>query len=267
MTVAICTDSSALLTAPEAAGLGVDVVPIAVTLDGEPFDELMSSLDWFYERMRAGAVATTSQPSPASFSNVFQRAAERGADKIVSIHLDARISGTVSAAELAAQHSPVPVVVVDTRTVSYGVGLCVRAAAAALAERGAAGDAARAASRLGATLANAFAVRAGPGGRIAEGDEWTLFHYLHGAAERISIWPSLEEAAEQLLRHAVAGGVPTNAAVGHAGRDLEPFADALAQGLRAHGTADIERYRLGASVAAHTGPDCFGLFWSLATRQ
>ena len=112
---------------------------------------------------------------------------------------------------------------------SYGVGLCVRAAAAALAEGGAAGDAARAASRLGATLANAFAVRAGPGGRIAEGDEWTLFHYLHGAAERISIWPSLEEAAEQLLRHAVAGGVPTNAAVGHAGRDLEPFADALAR--------------------------------------
>ena len=95
MTVALCTDSSALLTAPEAAGLGVDVVPIAVALDGEPFDELTSSLDWFYERMRAGAMATTSQPSPASFSNVFQRAAERGVDKVVSIHLDARISGTV----------------------------------------------------------------------------------------------------------------------------------------------------------------------------
>ena len=62
--IGVVTDSSALLPASVAAGLGVEVVPVPVTLGGEPFDELTSSVDWFYERLRAGAEATSSQPSP-----------------------------------------------------------------------------------------------------------------------------------------------------------------------------------------------------------
>ena len=261
MTVTLVTDSSALLTARVAAGLGVEVVPVAMTLDGEPFDVMTSSLDWFYERQRAGAEATTSQPSPAAFSEVFERAAERGADEVVSIHLDARISGTVAAAELAAARSPVPVVVVDTRTVSYGVGLCVRAAAAALAEHGAAGDAARAASRLGGSLRNASVVRSGPSGRVPPGKDWTVFRYEYGTPSRITTTPGIDSAVATLLELAFDTDEPIAAAVGHAGRDFEPAADELARGLLAHGAVEVERYRVGATVGAHTGPDSFGLFW------
>jgi fatty acid-binding protein DegV len=260
--VTICTDSSALLSASSAASLGVEIVPIAVALDGEPIDELTSSLDWFYERMRAGAQATTSQPSIGDFATVYERAVERGAQSIVSIHLDARISGTVSSAESAASAVEVPVLVVDTRTVSYGVGLCVRAAAAEVSARGRAGDAGRAASRLGAMLQNAFVVRGGPGGRIAPDEGWTLFRYQHGAASRISVCASLTEAVPAIVGLTLEDEVPICVAIGHAGREIEPAADELARRLRASGHAvGIERYRVGASVGAHTGADSFGLFW------
>jgi fatty acid-binding protein DegV len=212
--------------------------------------------------MRAGAEATTSQPSPAEFATVFERATERGAESIVSIHLDSRISGTVSSAETAAVSAELPVVVVDTRTVSFGVGLCVRAAAAALAAGGAAGDAARAASRCGAAIQNAFVVRAGPGGRVPPNEGWTVFRYQHGVATRISVCASLTEAVAELVRIAVDEGAPTSVAIGHAGREIEPAADELSRRLRnAHGVPDVERYRVGASVGAHTGADSFGLFW------
>ena len=260
--VAICTDSSSLLSASAAASLGVEMLPVAVTLDGEPFDERTSSLDWFYERLRAGATATTSQPSPADLADAYGRAAARGAQAVVSIHLDSRISGTVSSAELAALSAALPVQVVDTRTVSFGVGLCVRAAALAVATGGAPGDAARAASRLGGVLRNAFVTRGGPGGRVPATSSWTLLSYANGAASRISQPSSLSEGVEEIASHVVPGDTPISAAVGHASRELEAAADELAHRLlAAEGVLTVERYRVGASVGAHTGPDSFGAFW------
>lgn len=129
--VALCTDSSALFPDGVAEHLGVTVVPIAITLDGAPYEE--QPVDDFYARLSAGAQVTTSLPSPGAFLEVYAGAAADGAEQVLSIHLDARISGTTSSAELAAREAPVPVTVVDTRTVSFGVGLCVRAAGAAIA--------------------------------------------------------------------------------------------------------------------------------------
>jgi fatty acid kinase fatty acid binding subunit len=267
MSVAICTDSSSLLSASEAASLGVDIVPVAVTLAGEPFDELTSSVDWFYERLRAGAVATTSQPSPGELAAAYERAVERGADSIVSVHVDARASGTVASAELAAREASLFVQVVDTRTVSYGVGLSVRAAAEALAAGGTAGDAARAASRKGGAVRNAFVVRESPGGRVPSSGAWTVGRFEGAAAARIAQCPSIPEAIAALGREALAGEGPIAAAVGHAGRELEAAADDLARRLaEVDGVLEVERYRVGAAVGAHTGPDSFGLFWWPASQ-
>jgi fatty acid-binding protein DegV len=258
----LCTDSSSLLSEAAAAGLGVEVVPVPVTLDGAPFDDSLSSLDWFYERLRAGAVATTSQPSPGDLAAAYERAARRGARTVVSIHLDARVSGTVASAELAAREAPLPVRVIDTRTVSYGVALCVRTAVGVVASGGSAGDAALAAERLGGSLQNAFVAPGHPAGRIPVRTGWTLFRFAGGAATPISECASESEAVELMSRLAVEGDGPISAAVGYAGRTLEPAADRLAHRLAAaEGVRTVERYRVGASVGAHTGPDSFGLFW------
>jgi DegV family protein with EDD domain len=266
MKVALCTDSSSLLDASAAAGLGIEVVPVAVALDGEPYGELTSSIDWFYERIRAGAVATTSVPSPGEFAGAYSRAAARGADIVVSIHLDGTVSGVVAAAELAARDAEITVRVVDSGTVSYGVGLAVRAAAETLAQGGSAGDAARAASRTGTAQRNAFVVSAGPGGRIPESRGWTVFRYAGGAAERVSQQRSIEDSIDALVAETHLADGRIAAAVGHAGRELEAAADVLERLLRAGGAVEVERYRVGASVGAHTGADSFGLFWWPATR-
>jgi fatty acid-binding protein DegV len=233
-----------------------------MTLDGEPFHELTSSVDWFYERLRAGAVATTSQPSPTDFASAYARMAARGAEIVVSIHLDSRVSGILASAELAADGASVAVRIVDTRTVSFGVALCVRAAALALAAGGDAGDAARAASRLGGVMRNAFVTRGSPGGRVPPSSGWTLLTYANGAASRISQPRSAMESVEEIVSHVASADPPIRAAVGHASRELEAAADGLARRLlRTDGVASVERYRLGASVGAHTGPDSFGAFW------
>jgi fatty acid-binding protein DegV len=260
--VAICTDSSSLLSAPVAAGLGIELVPVPVTLDGAPFDESMSSLDWFYERLRAGAVATTSQPSPAELGAAYERAASRGAQTLVSIHLDSRVSGTVSSAELAAREAPLPVKVVDARTVSFGVALCVRTAVKIVASGGSAGEAALAASRLGGLMQNAFVAPGSPAGRVPATTGWTVFRFADGVASAITECASVAEAVELMRGLALNGDGPISAAVGHAGHTMETAADRLGYKLAgADGVRAVERYRVGASVGAHTGADSFGVFW------
>ena len=64
--IATCTDSTALYATGTTDSVGVTTVPIAVALDGEPYES--SDLDDFYARLEAGARATTSMPSPASSS-------------------------------------------------------------------------------------------------------------------------------------------------------------------------------------------------------
>jgi DegV family protein with EDD domain len=259
--VALCTDSSSLLSSAAAASLGVDVVPAPVTLDDEPFDEDMSSLDWFYERLRVGGVATTSQPSPAEFVHAYERAAARGAETVVSIHLDSRVSGVVSSAETAALASPIPVTVVDTKTVSFGVAVCVRAAAHAAARYDSAGDAVLAASRLGARMQNAFVALGSPGGRVPTVGGWMLFRFAEGAASPVWECASEMEAVERIASLVLRGGRQL-AAVGHAGRAQEVTANRLAHRLAEdESVLAVERYRVGASVGAHTGADSFGAFW------
>jgi len=240
------------------------MVPIPVALDGRPFDDTTELVDDFYSRLRDGALATTSQPSPAQLGEAYDRAASRGAQSVLSIHLDARASGTVSSAELAARDARIPVTVVDTRTVSFGVGVCVRTAAEVAAAGGSRQDAIEAATRRGAAMENVFVARDSRlGGRVpAEGAAWALLSFEGGSAALISECPSVAETVDAIESRARRSERPISIAVGHAGRDVEAAADELAHRLiGSDGIQTVERYRVGASIGAHTGPDSFGMFW------
>ncbi|HEU0248979.1 MAG TPA: DegV family protein [Gaiellaceae bacterium] len=257
----MCTDSSSLLP-PAAALLGVEIVPVHVALDGRRFDDSVESTDDFYRRLRGGAVATTSQPTPSDFADAYGRAADRGAESVVSIHLDRRTSGTIASAEIAASAAPLPVTVVDTGTVSFGVAVCVRAAAAVTAVGGTARDAAEEASRLGRLIENVFVARAGPGGRIPTATDWTVLRFADGAASVVSTCASLADAVGRMATHTVGTGERISAAVGYAGPEMEGPADQLAHDLlHAENVVAVERYRVDASVGAHTGADSLGVFW------
>jgi fatty acid kinase fatty acid binding subunit len=234
----------------------VQLVPIPVMLDHEPFH---GTTETFYARMRDGAVATTAQPSPGAFVEAYERARADGATSVLSLHLDRRISGVAESAALAARETAIPVRVVSLPTVSYGVGLCVRAAHAAIRGSATVREAALEAERIAATLDNVFVARSAPGGRVATGDEWTILRFAAGEAQSLSTHPSLDEAA-RLMGRRILRGRPGLVAVGHAGAELEAAADRLAHDL-VDAVAAVERYRVTPSVGAHTGPDSFGAFW------
>jgi len=73
---------------------------------------------------------------------------------------------------------------------------------------------------------------------------------------------SVSEAVEEMARCVLRSGTRVSAAVGHAGREMEAAADALAHRiLGKKNVPAVERYRVGASVGAHTGTESLGVFW------
>lgn len=260
--VAICTDSSALFPAGVAARLGITVVPIAITLDGEPFDERTGGIDDFYTRLSKGSHVTTSQPSPGEFLEAYARAEAGGATEVLSIHLDARVSGTLASAELAAREAPIPVTVVDTRTVSFGVGVCVRAAAETIAAGASASDAAAAARRVGITLRNVFVAYGGSARRLPDIPGWSALEFADGKVEVSGACDTVGQATEAMTDRVSEEALTVCAGVGHTSPTIEPAADALARDLASlSNVIEVERYRVGPAVGAHTGPFSFGAFW------
>ncbi len=216
--------------------------------------------------MRAGVVATTSQPSPGSFLDAFERAAAAGATNVVSLHLDRRVTGVALSAEIAAHEASVPVLVVSLPTASYGVAMCVRAARAALAGDASPREAAAEAIRVAEALGNVFATRSAPGGRIVSAaPEWAVVRFDSTGAQTLSTHELAEEATAAMTR-IVDFHAPALAAVGHAAREVEAEADRLAHDLLGRPVSTVERYRVAPSVGAHTGPDAYGAFWWPATR-
>jgi DegV family protein with EDD domain len=97
--VAVVTDSTADLALDLATERRISVVPLTVTLDGRSYlDGVEITAAEFYERLKAaGSVATTSQPAPARFADVYRTLLADHAE-ILSVHISSRLSGTYAAA-------------------------------------------------------------------------------------------------------------------------------------------------------------------------
>jgi fatty acid kinase fatty acid binding subunit len=141
MAVRIVTDSTADISLETAGQLGVSIVPVYVRFGEEVYRDLYDiNQDEFYEKLASSpSHPSTSQPSPADFSEVYRKLAVDG-DEIVSIHLTAKLSGTYNAAlqgkEISGVNSPIEVV--DTGAFSMGLGLAVMAASRVAAAGGSA---------------------------------------------------------------------------------------------------------------------------------
>ena len=100
--IRILTDSASDILPAEAAQLGVDVIPLNVTLeDGTVIrDGVDLTPSEYYEHM-AGCkkLPTTSQPSPELFEKFYAEAAAAG-DEVVGIFLSHELSGTYQCAKL-----------------------------------------------------------------------------------------------------------------------------------------------------------------------
>jgi DegV family protein with EDD domain len=131
--IEIVTDSAVSLAAGEAAACGVTVVPLRVAIDGKEYAEDDLTPDQIVLALQGGSAVSTAQPSVQAFAAVYAAAAARGVAGVVSVHLSRALSGTYAAAGLAAADAPLPVRVVDSASVGFGLGFAVRAAVEAVA--------------------------------------------------------------------------------------------------------------------------------------
>lgn len=135
MTIAIVTDSTSDLSTQLCEQYGIIKVPLYVLFDGKMHrDGLDITPKQLLDGIKAGKkLPSTSQPSPAEFAEVF-REALKNADQVLCINISGQLSGTVGSARLAAQEFGDRVTVVDSRTVSAGLGMmALRAASMAQA--------------------------------------------------------------------------------------------------------------------------------------
>lgn len=137
--VAIVTDTACDLPDAVVEHEDVTLVPLRLLIGEETYlDRVTITAREFHRRLREeGIVARTSQPPPADFREVYGALAGHGSP-VVGIHVSGALSGTFSAARVAAaslrdQPGFAPVEAVDSRAVSVAQGLVVKAAAQAAA--------------------------------------------------------------------------------------------------------------------------------------
>lgn len=161
MSVALVTDSTAYLPVELVAGASAHlrVVPLHVVLGGvERREGVDVSVQDLSDALRSFTPVSTSRPSPQELLLAYEGAAEKGATEVVSVHLSSAMSGTYESAVLAAQQSPVPVQVVDSRSLGMAMGFAVLSAVDAAAEGRPAVEVAEIASRRARSAMVAFYV-------------------------------------------------------------------------------------------------------------
>jgi DegV family protein with EDD domain len=129
----ILTDSSADLPVNVIEELGLEVVPLSVSIGADTYinypDERDIRFSDFYAILRDGANAQTSAANVDTFLHAYTKYLEAGKD-ILYLGFSSGLSGTVSAgqiaaAELAEKYPDRKILVVDTLCASLGQGLLV----------------------------------------------------------------------------------------------------------------------------------------------
>lgn len=136
MTVRIVTDSACDLRGEEVAHYGIEVVPLSIRFgDDEYVDREELEVSEFYRLLdESDTLPETAAPSPGRFDEAFRRQLDGGATGVVCINLSAALSATMQSAQTAADNllaeRPDAVVrVVDSRSITAGLGSIVLAAA------------------------------------------------------------------------------------------------------------------------------------------
>lgn len=119
MKTAIVTDSNSGITQSQAKELGVFVVPMPVLIDGEQyFEDISLTQEEFYEKLKADAQVSTSQPSAYDVGELWTDILKEY-DNIVHIPMSSSLSETCnSLAHLANTQFAGKVFVVDNKRIS-----------------------------------------------------------------------------------------------------------------------------------------------------
>lgn len=128
--IAIVTDSACDLEPEIIKEYGIEVLPLHIIYrDREYRDRVDISPQEVYDALEQ-EVPKTSLPSPAEIQAVFNRLREQNVTHVLALHLSSGLSGTYQAVSLIAQEFKDMIIeVVDTKTLSMGLGMTVIEAA------------------------------------------------------------------------------------------------------------------------------------------
>ncbi len=137
MTVRIVTDSACDLPQAVADELAISIVALSIRFGNEEFiDRKDLTTKQFWERSAASPVLPeTAAPPPGAFEQTYRDLIADGATGIVVISLSGELSATLQSAELASRAvaGDVAIAVIDSSSVTLGLGVIVMAAARAAA--------------------------------------------------------------------------------------------------------------------------------------
>jgi len=274
MTVRVVTDSASDLPESLASELGIEIVPLTIRFGDE---ELLDRRDFtpseFWARCHASPVLPqTAAPPPGAYEERYRSLAADGATSIVVVALSAALSATMQSAQVAAAAvtETIPVTVVDSRSVTLGLGMIAVGAARLAAAGGSPDDV--------AGLARSLAGRTHVVGTLDTLENLKKGGRIGGAkalmASVLSIKPVIEvrdgrveEGGRQrtrakafsFLADTVRKAEPVDTlAVAHGdATDVDRFLDLL----RPIHAGDIVVGQIGAVIGTHAGPGTIGVVY------
>ena len=253
------------------------VVPLYVRFGDESFrDYVELAPDVFYERLKlADQTPTTSQPTPGDFLAVYQELS--GYERVLSLHIAGKLSGTIESARSAAELlGDDRVRTIDTESASAATAMLGFAIQRRL-EQGTTDEEVD-------VLVDRFRSEAGllftvdtfeylvRGGRVGRARAWAgeLFHIKpiltikEGEVVPLTRVRGNKKAFQQFASAFEAGTNDSQTLrVGIAHAEAPERADALAEMVRqTRPASDLELVTtLGPVVGAHAGPGTVGFFW------
>ncbi len=131
MAVKIITDSTCDLTPDLVKELGIINLPTYLLFGTKSYrDGVDITTDEFYQKLLHEPIyPTTSQPTPQDFLNAYNT--DPNGDGFICINISAKLSGTLNSAEQAKKifNGKAPIEIIDSQTVSLGLGILVVTAA------------------------------------------------------------------------------------------------------------------------------------------
>jgi len=272
MKLGIVTDSTSDLPQYLIEQYELEVVPSILILDGKEYaDGIGLSREDFYKQLPSlQTQPTTAAPSIGEFSTRYDSLLTRGCDHILSIHAAGPLTTIINSARQAAHDFPDKITLVDSLSLSLGLGFQVIAAAEA-AELGlqAALDAIESTrQRLHVSAALDTMENLKRSGRVPAAVTFfggllnikPLIELTNGEVKAVGAVRTTKQANERMLNFLLQGGELERLAILHTGAEprAKEFLNAIMQKANRSMPRDILMVNVTTVIGTHVGPNGLG---------
>ena len=272
MKLGIVTDSTCDLPPYLIAQHELEVIPSILVVDGQEYaDGLGLSREDFYRRLPALRInPTTAAPSIGEFAARYDSLLTRGCDHILSIHAASQLTTILNSARQAASDFPERVTLVDSGSLSLGLGFQVLAAAEA-AELGLAAalqaiESTRRRLHVSAALDTMDNLKRS--GRVPAAVTFfggllnikPLIELTEGEVKFIGAVRTTKQANERMLSFLLQGGTLERLAILHTGAEAraKDFLNTVMQQASQSVPRDILMVNVTTVIGTHVGPNGLG---------